>query len=120
LERDVDRAIRLRFTPTRRKNSLLVLGGFTDCDPGGRVLSELLRNFRICIDEKTKKIAPYRHRYPEWWVAFEDRSSWGELDREELDKLRAALGDATGFTRLLLVNPLDPARGLDLLAGYAL
>jgi hypothetical protein len=30
------------------------------------------KNLTICIDEKTRKIAPYRKKYSEWWLVLVD------------------------------------------------
>lgn len=43
------------------------LRGSCDGDSGGSILAEVERNLRLCIEEKERKIAPYRDRYNEWW-----------------------------------------------------
>jgi hypothetical protein len=77
----------------------------------------LVHNLRICIDERSRKIALVRSRYPEWGLAFEDRIAYGALDAAEVDKLRDALDDAPAFARVLLVSPLQPTRSFQLMAA---
>jgi len=113
----VGRAIRLRFLPAGRTyDTLLVLGGSADHDSGGFVVAELLRNLKICIAEKNRKVAPVRHKYGEWWLALEDRVAYGALDRGDVREVREALGHVPGFVKVLLVSPIDPTRGIDILA----
>ena len=78
-----------------------VLGAWSDYNSGGFVVSELERNLRLCIAEKTEKVASVRHKYVEWWLLFLDHIGYGG-DREEL----LALGDSAH------VGP----RGLDIAA----
>jgi len=107
------RALRLRFHPaSRRHETLLLLGGSSDHDAGGFLVAELSRNLRICIDEKIRKVDRVRHKYQEWWLAFEDRIGYGVLDHDDADQLRASLGPVFGFDRVILVSPLDPHRAL--------
>ena len=49
-----------------------ILAGNTDSNAGGWVIPELEKNLTLCIAEKTRKIAPYRSKYPEWWLIFVD------------------------------------------------
>jgi hypothetical protein len=53
--------------------SRFVLGGYTDYDRGGWLMHELQRNIRRCVEEKTRKIAPYRERYQRWWLVLLDQ-----------------------------------------------
>jgi len=109
------RGLRLRFLPaSERHETLLVLGGSTDHDSGGFVVAELIRNLRFCIPEKDEKIAKYRHKYPEWWLAFEDRIGYGALDESDVSALRRELAVSHQFQRVLLVNPLAAHRAIEI------
>jgi hypothetical protein len=81
---------------------------------GGFVVAELVRNLRLCIGEKLRKVDRVRHKYEEWWLVLEDRISYGALDGDDADQLRAALGPVAGFDKVVLVNPLEPTRALHL------
>jgi hypothetical protein len=81
---------------------------------GGFVVAELVRNLRLWIGEKLRKVDRVRHKYEEWWLVLEDRISYGALDGDDADQLRAALGPVAGFDKVVLVNPLEPTRALHL------
>ena len=73
------RSLRLRFQEASQPHpTLLLLGSSSDHDAGGFVVAELARSFQICILEKSQKVASFRRRYPEWWLALEDRISYGK------------------------------------------
>src|ERR1035437_2800358 len=61
-----------------------VPGGCSDDDSGGSVFEETQKNARLCIEEKTLKIARVRAKYPEWWLILVDRIGYGvdDCDRE--------------------------------------
>jgi hypothetical protein len=88
------------------------LGATSDHDSGGWVVEELDRNLRLCIAEKTAKVAPYRDRYPEWWLLFVDMITPG-LTPERIPRVLGPLG-REGWHRIILVNPLDPAQHIEL------
>ena len=73
--------------------------GFADRDAGGWLIAELERNIRICVLEKTAKIAVVRTRYPEWWLILIDHIGYGD---------REALHVEHGWDKVILVNPLNP------------
>ncbi len=114
-EMRVHRSLRLSFfRASSRHDTLLVLGGSTDRDSGGFVVAELVRNLQWCIAEKTKKVAAFRHKYVEWWLVFEDQIAYGALDDDDVAQLRAALSVPHEFAKVLLVNPLAPARAVQI------
>jgi hypothetical protein len=87
-----------------------MLGSYIDRDAGGFVLGEIIRNLKLCIAEKTAKIAPYAHRYPQWWLALLDHIG-PDLNAGE----RAMIGDYidTGFfDRIILIHPRALERSL--------
>lgn len=86
-----------------------VLGAWVDHNSGGFVVSELERNLRLCITEKTQKVASVRYKYPEWWLLFLDHIGYGG-DRDEL----RALEIPHSWDRVVLVSPIDPTLGCDL------
>jgi hypothetical protein len=62
-----------------------LLGGLSDRDASGRVVSDIITNATACIAEKTKKVAEYRAKYPEWWLVFIDYIG-GPSDADEVRK----------------------------------
>src|SRR3954452_8193358 len=61
-------AFELDLYPTAKSYpALFVMGGSMDDDAGGWLMSKMEENLRVCIAEKTAKIARLRHKYPVWW-----------------------------------------------------
>ena len=94
--------------------TLLVLGASTDHDSGGFVVGEIARNLRICIDDKTRKIAPFRQRYPAWWLTVVDRIGFADLTESDLSGLRRVIQVPDPWQRIILVSPFAPTRGVEL------
>jgi len=89
---------------------IFMLGGYCDFDEGGFVAGEIIRNLNICIAEKAAKIAPYQHRYKEWWLVLPDFIGPG-LDADE----RRIIGehvDLRTFSRVVLIDPREPIKAL--------
>jgi hypothetical protein len=89
-----------------REAEMFHIAIMTDEDSGGWVLEELERNLRLCIEEKTEKVAAFRDRYAEWWLLFIDQVSYGlsEFDRAQFKK---GVRISHSWDRVILVNPLD-------------
>jgi hypothetical protein len=90
-----------------------VSGGHTDSDSGGFVLSEQNRNIRICVEEKTGKVARVRHKYPVWWLVLVDRIGYG-LNSSDAERLRQLLQLDHSWDKIILINPLDATEGHEL------
>jgi hypothetical protein len=95
---------------------MFVLGATSDHDDGGFVVAELERNLSICLNDKTQKIAPYRRRYPVWWLVLVDRIAYASLDSQDLKVVRGLVAGLNqgAWNKIVLVSPLDAARSLDL------
>jgi len=92
--------VHLRLVPTRKHHShAFHLSGSTDWDSGGWLMPELERNLKLCIEEKTIKVAAIRAKYLEWWLVFLDTISYGYAEGV---KLPPHDGD-----KIILVNPID-------------
>jgi hypothetical protein len=87
--------------------SLYVFGGYSDHDSGGWVLSETQKNLRICIKEKTQKIARFRKKYQEWWLILIDLIGYGVEDCDRT-LFREHLAIDHEWNKVILLNPLDP------------
>lgn len=85
---------------------LFMFGGYSDSDAGGFVAAEVIRNLNLCIAEKTVKIAPFRTRYPEWWLVSPDHIGT-DLDPVERSLVRRHV-DHQGWDRVILLHPRDP------------
>ena len=94
-----------------------VPGGPADHDSGGWELREMQKNLGLCIEEKTRKIAPYRHRYSKWWLVLVDRIGYGvEACDEQL--YREHLKFEHNWDKIVLVNPLNPRFIFELPASH--
>ena len=82
--------------------TFLVLGGSADGGAGGFVLSEIERNLKICVDQKTAKIERVRYRYPEWWLALVDYIG---LETRDYDELRKIVRLEQSWDKILIINP---------------
>jgi hypothetical protein len=107
--------LRLSFTrATELHPNLLVLGSWSDHDSGGFVISDIAHNLRICMAEKSLKISKVVHRYPEWWLAFDDRIGYGHLDADDLNQLRKLVRLDRPLSKIVLVNPVNPSNGFEI------
>jgi hypothetical protein len=93
--------------------TFFVSGGYHDDDSGGWVFEETQKNLRLCLEEKTRKITPFRHKYPEWWLVLIDRIGYGVHDRDR-DLFRKHLRLEHDWDRIVLLNPLDPTSAFEL------
>lgn len=89
-------------------------GGNSDGDSGGWLMSEMPRNIRLCIEEKNKKIAAFRPKYPEWWLVLVDRIGYGMLDEREQQMLRSLVSDRGLWAKIILVSPQLPSQAFEL------
>jgi hypothetical protein len=91
-----------------------VLGGYTDHDSGGWIVSEIIRNLALVIPEKSKKIEPFRSKYSEWWLVLVDHIGYARLDSQELDTLRQYVGRPSEWGKIILVSPLTPEHAIEI------
>jgi hypothetical protein len=115
LELRVTSRFSLDFTRASKVHSdLFVLGGSSDHDTGGFVVAEMARNLRLCIAEKSRKVSKVRWRYPEWWLAFEDRIGYGVLDERDRNRLSQLILHDALWSKIILVSPIEPSVGFEL------
>jgi hypothetical protein len=109
LTRDFGGRFELRlFQASKGHDQHFILGLISDWDSGGMVLSEMKRNLEICIAEKTAKIAPYRQKYPEWWLVVTDHIGLGQ-DPNDLVEFRKLIARPAAWDRVVIVDAGDPA-----------
>jgi hypothetical protein len=95
--------------------SRFLLAGFSDPDAGGFVVSEMLQNLRLCIEEKEKKIESVRNKYPIWWLALVDRTGLG-ADKSDYEEIKPYLDKNHHWDRIFVVVPSKYEKSIDLLA----
>jgi hypothetical protein len=89
---EIDRNFRLRLRRRSEPGRLcFIMGGHSDFNSGGWVIPELENNLALCIEEKTRKIAGVRSKYPEWWLLLVDFIAGGTPEpvqvRHDWDKV---------------------------------
>lgn len=90
-----------------------VFGGYGDYDSGGWVFGETQKNLRICVEEKSRKVAGVRHKYQEWWLILIDYIGYGVEQCDE--KLyREQLKIQHNWDKIVLLDPLNATRGFEL------
>lgn len=91
-----------------------ILGGYSDGDSGGWVMSEVERNLRICIAEKERKIDPHRHKYPEWWLLLVDHIDYGMEEEDRILFKESIMPKIQhSFNKIIFVDPLDYRNGFE-------
>ena len=93
--------------------SFFVPTGVVDRRVGGFILSEMIRNIPICIEEKSRKTEPYRRKYPVWWLILVDHIH-GHLDSDEEQELKSSVHVPSDWNRVIIVNRTNPSRSLEL------
>ena len=86
-------------------NRMFYLAGNSDLDSGGWLIPMYVQNITYCIQEKKIKVAPYRQKYPTWWLFLVDTIGWG-LDSEDEREVRSGITDLGGFNKILIVDSL--------------
>lgn len=111
---DLDEGLRLELARSWKPcPSFFMLGVEVDRRRGGFLLSELIRNIPICIEEKSIKVTPHRHRYREWWLVLVDCID-GHLDPHEEGKLRSRVRVPSVWAQVVIISRRDPTRSLEL------
>jgi hypothetical protein len=91
----------LRATTVEGSNFLL--GGYTDMDAGGWVVSEVVRNMSAYVAEKNKKVAPYLKKYGEWWLVFVDYIG----QESEAPEVKKYISRTDPWDKILVLNPMS-------------
>lgn len=94
-------------------SSFFVLGTGLDFDAGGFVLAEILRNLTLCIAEKEQKVAPYKHKYSEWWLVLPDHIGGG-LGTEDRRQFREIPPLIHFWDKIVLLNPSNPTHAFEI------
>lgn len=83
------------------------MGGMTDRQAGGWVVSEFITNIEHCASEKLQKTLPFRDKYKCWWLALTNFTGM-RLNERDQDQLRQHLPRQNGWDKILLINPHNP------------
>lgn len=92
--------------------TFFLLGSSCDEDTGGFTFEQTQKNLRLCIQEKTRKIARVRHKYPEWWLVLVDRIGYG-VDACDREPFREHLKVKHDWDKVIILSPLDPGSAFE-------
>jgi len=92
----------------RSYDSFFRLGAGVDEDSGGFILAEVNKNLELCIAEKTRKIAAYRAKYPEWWLILLDHIARG-FDEDDKMQFRSMPRVRHDWSKIILLSPHNAA-----------
>lgn len=90
-------------------STMFMMGGSSDHDSGGWILSEMATNIRHCAAEKTGKITAVRGRYSQWWLALVDYIGYG-LDNFDREIFRDKISIEHAWDKIVIIDPRDPTR----------
>lgn len=96
--------------------TFFVYGGGSDEDTGGFTFAETQKNLRLCIAEKTQKIARVRHKYSEWWLILIDLIGFG-VDACDRKLFNERLDIDHDWDKLILLSPLDSRSAFEVRAA---
>lgn len=87
-EIEVDRCLTIDLRPCDQPCEAAFVSAMSlDLDSGGWVLLELKTALEVCIAAKSRKVAPHRHRYDEWWLVLVD-AFMGGIEPDDVARLR--------------------------------
>ncbi len=73
-------------------------------DEVDEIVSTYIMNIRRCIQEKTRKITRYHHRYDEWWLVLVDQIGWSALSANEADEIHRSIEKLGLFSKLYVID----------------
>lgn len=91
------------------KATMFRMGGSSDEESGGWLLSELETNIRHCASEKTRKIALHQHKYGTWWLALVDHIGYA-LDDFDRQLFRDQVSLSHTWDKIIVIDPRDHTR----------
>jgi hypothetical protein len=102
------------FRASNPHPTFYVMAGCSDDESGGLLVEDVARNLRICISEKTKKIANVRSKYAEWWLVLVDHIAYGCLDDFDRKQLQDQVFLKHDWKKIILVDPQDHTRTFEI------
>ncbi len=110
-DRDLGDGFELKvFKAETTHSTFFVPAGYSDKQSGGWLIEEIRTNLKLCITEKTQKIAKMRHKYPEWWLVLPDLIGYGLDDFDRACFRNQVSLSRGGFDEVILLDPNDPTR----------
>ncbi len=85
----------------------------SDNDEGGWVFSEMEKNIRYCIEEKTSKREKALKSYDHWWLALVDHIGYGLNDRD-CKRFRSQVQILHSWEKIIVIDPVDYTRWFEI------
>ena len=101
------------FCASNPHSMFFLLGGYSDHDSGGWLLTEIEKNLQICLEEKTRKISKVRHKYPEWWLLLIDHIGYG-LDNFDRELFHDQVRIEYDWDKVILLDPRNHERAFEI------
>jgi hypothetical protein len=101
------------FKASHPDATMFVMGGCSDKESGGWLLSEMATNIRHCISEKSRKIDKVRSKYKHWWLALVDHIGYG-LDEFDREMFRDQVSITHDWEKIILIDPRDHSRWFEI------
>ena len=102
------------FPASGKLETVYRMGGSSDNDSGGFIVSEIYKNLPHILSEKENKVAPYKNKYNTWWLALVDTIGYG-LDAHDFSQFQQLPSLKTDFDKVLLLSPLDHTKAVFLI-----
>ncbi|AKE51175.1 hypothetical protein [Kangiella geojedonensis] len=87
-------------------DSFFIMGGFTDRQAGGWLVSEMIQNIDFCSKIKRDKISVHKSKYKEWWLLLIDQTGFN-LRRDDIAQLRVNIQKPQGWDKVMIINPMS-------------
>lgn len=101
------------FRSSNPHATMFIMGGCSDEESGGWLLSEMETNISHCASEKSGKIEKVRSKYEHWWLALVDHISHG-LDDFDREMFRDQVSISHDWEKIILIDPRDHSRGFEI------
>jgi len=102
------------FRASNPHPTFYVMGSADNNKSGCLLVKDMARNLRICVSEKTKKVASVRSKYPEWWLVLVDHIAYGCLDDFDRKQLHNHAFPKCGWKKIILLDPQDHTRAVEI------
>lgn len=87
-----------------KSNRVFDLGTSIDLDAGGWIVSLYIESINCVINEKTKKIFPFKNDYIEWWLLLIDRLSFQPKSNEKKEIINS-MDNFGAFKKIIIIDP---------------
>jgi len=95
------------FRASKPHATMFIIGGYSDEESGGWLLTEMDKNIRYCTSEKSRKITSVRTKYGKWWLALVDHIGYGlgDFDRK---MFRDQVSIVHDWDKVIVIDPNNP------------